>query len=236
MSNFVTLVNKLLVRLNEVPLDTGGDGFDIARNVQALAKEAINSSIRQILQTGEEWPFLKGTFTQVLTPGVKTYTFPADVSSVDWESFYLKKLESTNNSPSFLPAIDFQQYTQFLRAVDDDADEGTGISAPKNVYDTYNRSFGATPVPDKAYEIEFVYWSVPADLSLYTDESIVPTRFDHVILDGAMMIMMRFRSNEQSAAIHQNNFEAGIRTMRRVLMDQPMTLKSTMIEGSTNAR
>jgi len=57
-----------------------------------------------------------------------------------------------------------------------------------------------------------------------------------VILDGAMMIMMRFRSNEQSAAIHQNNFEAGIRTMRRVLMDQPMSLKSTMIEGSTNAR
>ena len=107
---------------------------------------------------------------------------------------------------------------------------------PKAVYDTYNRSFGATPVPDKAYEIEYVYWSVPADLSLYTDESIVPTRFDHVILDGAMMIMMRFRSNEQSAAIHQNNFEAGIRTMRRVLMDQPMTLKSTMIEGSTNAR
>lgn len=236
MSNFVTLVNKLLARLNEVPLDAGGDGFDTVRNVQLLAKEAINSSIRQILQTGEEWPFLKATFTQVLTPGVKTYTFPADVSSVDWESFYLKKLESTNNSPSFLPAIDFQHYTRFYRTADDEGDEGTGISAPRNVYDTYNRSFGATPVPDKAYEVEFVYWSVPADLNLFTDESIVPARFDHVILDGAMMIMMRFRSNEQSAAIHQNNFDAGIRTMRRVLMDQPMTLKSTMIEGSTNAR
>lgn len=236
MSNFVTLVNKLLVRLNEVPLDSGGDGFDITRNVQALAKEAVNTSIRQILQTGEEWPFLKSTFTQVLTPGVKTYTLPADVSSVDWESFYLKKLESANNSPSFLPAIDFQQYTRFFRAADDQGNTGAGISAPKNVYDTYNRSFGATPVPDKAYEIEFVYWSTPADLSLYTDECIIPTRFDHVILDGAMMVMMRFRSNEQSAAIHQNNFDAGIRTMRRVLLDQPMALKSTMIEGSSNAR
>lgn len=236
MSNFVTLVNKLLVRLNEVPLDTGGDGFETARNVQLLAKEAINSSIRQILQTGEEWPFLKSTLTQVLTPGVKTYTFPADVSSVDWESFYLKKLSSTNNSPSFLPAIDFQHYTQTFRVTDDESDTGSGIAAPIYVYDTYNRSFGVTPTPDKAYEVEFVYWSVPADLSLFTDESIVPTRFDHVILDGGMVTMMRFRSNEQSAAIHQNNFDAGIRTMRRVLMDQPMALRSTMIEGATNAR
>jgi hypothetical protein len=61
MSNYVTLVNKLLVRLNEVTLDTGGDGFDTVRNVQQLAKNAINDSIRQIAQTGEEWPFLKNT-------------------------------------------------------------------------------------------------------------------------------------------------------------------------------
>lgn len=236
MSNYVTLVNKLLVRLNEVPLDTGGDGFDTVRNVQQLAKNAINDSIRQIVQTGEEWPFLKNTKVQTLTAGTRTYDFPADASSVDWESFYLKKLASANNNPKFLPAIDYQNYTQNFRALDDEGDTGTGITSPEYVYDTYGESFGVTPVPDKAYEIEYVYWSVPTDLTLFNDTCIIPTRFDYVILDGAMMIMMRFRSNEQSAAIHQNNFEAGIRTMRRVLMDQPMTLRSTVIEGSTNAR
>lgn len=236
MSNFVTLVNKLLVRLNEVSLDTEGDGFDTARNVQLLAKEAINSSIRQILQTGEEWPFLKDTFTQVLTPGVRTYTFPSDTSSVDWESFYLKKSEAANNSPKFLPAIDFQHYTQIFRVSDDEGDIGEGISAPLYVYDNYNRSFGATPVPNEAYEIEFVYWTVPEDLNLFSDISIIPQRFDHIVIDGAMMTMMRFRSNEQSAAMHQNNFDAGIRTMRRVLLDHPLYVRSTVIEGSTNAR
>lgn len=236
MSNYVTLVNKLLVRLNEVPLDTGGDGFDTVRNVQQLAKNAINDSIRSIIQTGEEWPFLKNTYTQTLTAGTRTYSFPADYSSVDWESFYLKKLTSANNSPNFLPAIDYQNYTQNFRVLDDEGDTGSGITRPDYVYDTYGNSFGVTPVPDAAYEIEYVYWSIPADLTVYTDECIIPSRFDYVIIDGAMMIMMRFRSNEQSAAIHQNNFEAGIRTMRRVLMDQPMTLRSTVIEGSTNAR
>jgi hypothetical protein len=236
MSNYVTLVNKLLVRLNEVPLDIGGDGFDTVRNVQLLAKNAINDSIRYILQTGEEWPFLKDTYTQTLTVGTRTYTFPTDYSSVDWESFYLKKLTSANNSPKFLPAINYQHYTQSFRSLDDTGDTGTGITSPEYVYDNFSTSFGVTPVPDKAYEVEYVYWKVPADLNIYLDESIIPTRFDYVILDGAMMIMMRFRSNEQSAAMHQGAYEAGIRTMRRVLMDQPLTVRSTVIQGMTNAR
>jgi hypothetical protein len=236
MSNYVNLVNKLLVRLNEVSLDAGGDGFDTARNVQQLAKNAINDSIRYIIQTGEEWPFLKQTFTQVLTPGTRTYNLPSDASSVDWETFYLKKLVSENNNPQFLSAINFQHYTQVFRVMDDEGDTGSGISAPRYVYDTYTDSFGVTPVPDKAYEIEYVYWKVPADLKNFNDIPIIPRRFDYVVLDGAMMIMMQFRSNEQSAAMHQARFENGVKTMRRVLIDHPLRLRSTVIEGRTNAR
>ena len=44
-----------------------------------------------------------------------------------------------------------------------------------------------------------------------------------------MMFMMRFRSNEQSAAMHQNNFEDGIKSMRRVLMDDALSIRSTVI-------
>ena len=50
MATYITLVNQLLVRLNEVTLDTAGDGFTTVRNVQALAKDAINNSIRNIIQ------------------------------------------------------------------------------------------------------------------------------------------------------------------------------------------
>mgnify|MGYP000645725933 CR=1 FL=1 len=44
MSTYVQLTNELLRRLNEVPLDTAGDGFTTVRNVQAAAKDAVNSS------------------------------------------------------------------------------------------------------------------------------------------------------------------------------------------------
>ena len=230
MATYVTLVNELLRRLNEVTLDTAGDGFDTVRNVQALAKDAINNSIRNILQTGQEWPFLKTTYTQTLTAGTRLYDFPADFASVDWDTFYIKELGAASNTPSFLPAISFEEYTQRYRGLDDQADSGSGISAPQRIYQTYESKFGVTPVPNNAYEIEYVYWSFPADLNLYDDSCVIPDRFNHVLIDGAMMYMMRFRSNDQSAAIHQQNFDNGIRSMRRILMDDPLDIRSTVVQ------
>ena len=232
MATYVTLVNELLRRLNEVTLDTSGDGFDSVRNVQALAKDAINSSIRLILQDGQEWPFLKTTYTQTLSVGTRQYAFPADYSSTDWDTFYLKKLSSENNSPMPLSVISYEQYIQNVRPSDDTGDQVNGDGPPALVYQTLGTSFGVSPIPDAAYEIEYVYWKFPTDLSAFNDVAIIPDRFKHVLIDGAMMFMMRFRSNEQSAAMHQNNFEDGIKTMRRVTFDDTLFVRSTVVGDS----
>jgi len=229
MANYVTLVNELLTRLNDVTLDTTGDGFSTARNVQALAKQAVNNSIRNILQTGQEWPFLKNTYTQTLTAGTRQYDFPADYSRADWQTFYLKKLTSVDNTPMSLPSITYDEYIQRYRHFDDTGEQ-TGISAPTLVYQTNEEKFGVTPIPDEAYEIEYIYWSFPADLTAYNDTTVIPDRFKHVIIDGAMMYMMRFRSNEQSAAVHQGVFQEGIKSMRRILVDEPLRIRSTVVE------
>ena len=232
MATYISLVNELLRRLNEVTLDIAGDGFDSVRNVQALAKDAINSSVRLILQDGQEWPFLKTTYTQTLTIGTRQYSFPSDYSSVDWDTFYLKKLDSEGNSPMNLKPMSFEEYTQNVRASDDSGDQVNGDGPPIRVYQTLGESFGVTPIPNAAYEIEYVYWSYPSDMTLYDDVAVIPDRFKHVVIDGAMMFMMRFRSNEQSAAMHQNNFEDGIKSMRRVLMDDAISIRSTVIGKS----
>ena len=232
MATYVTLVNELLRRMNEVTLDTAGDGFDTVRNVQALAKDAINSSIRLILQDGQEWPFLKTTYTQTLTVGTRQYDFPADYSSTDWDTFYLKKLASENNSPMPLSTISYEQYIQNVRPSDDTGDQVNGDGPPALVYQTLGTAFGVSPIPDAAYEIEYVYWKFPTDLTAFNDVAIIPDRFKHVVIDGAMMFMMRFRSNEQSAAMHQNNFEDGIKTMRRVTFDDTLFVRSTVVGDS----
>jgi hypothetical protein len=228
MATYVTLVNDLLKRMNEVTVDAAGDGFDSVRNVQALSKDAINNSIRLILQDGQEWPFLKTTYTQTLTAGTREYDLPADASSVDWDTFYLKKTSGIDNTPRALTTLSYPEYIQRYRASDDSGD-ASGISAPTYVYQTYEEKFGVTPIPDNAYEIEYVYFSYPNDLVIFDDTCIIPDRFKHVIIDGGMMFMMRFRSNEQSAAIHQQNFENGIKAMRRVLLDDNMYVRSTML-------
>ena len=122
----------------------------------------------------------------------------------------------------------YADYIQRYRVADDSGD-ATGISAPSYVYQTYEQKFGVTPIPDNSYEVEYVYFSYPDDLTLFDDVCIIPDRFKHVIIDGGMMFMMRFRSNEQSASIHQQNFENGIKAMRRVLLDDNMYVRSTFI-------
>lgn len=229
MSTYVQLTNELLRRLNEVPLDIAGDGFDTVRNVQGAAKDAINNSLREIYQVGVEWPFLKTTYTQTLTVNVKEYDFPSDYSKVDWETFYIKQLSSKENTPEVLKPVSYERYLQYYRPADD-ISTASGRAAPEYVYQTFGNKFGVTPVPDAAYEVEYVYWNIPASLSAFDDVCVIPERFNHVIIDGAMAYMMSFRSNDQSSAMHKQKFEEGIRHMKRILFDDELYLRSAVIE------
>lgn len=226
MSTYLSLTNELLRRLGEVPMDS--TEFNTARNIQSLAKDAINSSIRELLHSGQEWNFTLVTYTQTLTIGQGSYTFPANTSSVDWESFYLKRDVATNNMPAKLNTMSYPAYLEKYRPIEDTSGTG-GYTVPTHVYQTQDFIFGITPKPDVAYEIEYQYWLFPDPLVEFTDNCIVPSRFDNVVIDGAMMYMMTYRSNEQSAALHREKFEQGIKTMRRLLMDEPLNVRSTVL-------
>ena len=227
-TTYITLCNDLLRRLNEVTFATSGDGFDTAKNIQAIAKDAINNAIREVLQDGHEFPFLKTTTTQTLTAGTGTYDFPTDLASVDWDTFYLQALSSAGNSAKALSTIPFEQYVRFYKSVEENAGTG-GRTVPNIIYQTAEEKFGVSPIPDAAYVVEYVYYKFPSDLSAFDDTMIIPDRFKYIIIDGAMVYMMRFRSNEQSAQIHQQKFKDGIKSMRRLLLDDPLSVRSTVI-------
>ena len=232
MATYIELVNQTLRRVNEVELDIGGDGFGNARNLQALAKDAVNSSVREILQHAQEWPFTLTTYTQTLTTGTGVYDFASDASKVDWDTFYIKRLSSKDNTPEKLPVITYKDYLRYHRTTED-IGGSSNYGTPSKIYQTQELKFGVTPLPDDAYEIEYRYWSYPADMSVYNDTCVIPDRFNTVVVDGAVMYLMRFRSNEQSAALHQQKFEDGMDNMRRLLLDSPMYITSTVVIGKS---
>lgn len=226
MATYLSLTNELLRRMNEVQMDS--TTFETARNIQATAKDAINASVREILNQGQEWPFLLVTQTQLTAAGTAEYSLPADCSSVDWDSFYIRQRVDQTNVPQKLEAMPYTEYLRHYRG----RDESGGTSsreAPRRVYMTQDSKFGLTPPPDKEYTIEYKYWSFPSEMNLYSDVCVIPDRFKGVIIDGGLMFLMLFRSNEQSATIHKEKYDNGIRTMRRLLMDDPVSMVSTMI-------
>ena len=227
-TTYISLCNELLRRITEVTFAASGDGFSTVKNVQAIAKDAINNAIREILQDGHQFPFLKTTTTQTLTAGTGTYNFPTDLASADWDTFYLQKLDSQNNSAKSISTITFDEYVRFYKAIEENSGS-EGRTVPNLVYQTSENKFGVTPLPNAAYVVEYVYYKFPNDLVAFDDTMIIPDRFKYIIIDGGMTYMMRFRSNEQSAQIHQQKFSEGIKTMRRLLLDDPLAVRSSMI-------
>lgn len=226
MATFLSLTNELLRRINEVEMDS--TTFATARNIQALAKDAINASVREILHVAQEWPFLLVTTTQTTVAGTSEYAFPATMSSVDWDSFYIRQRVDQTNIPQKLEPIPYTEYLRHYRGRDDSGGEAAR-EAPRRVYMTQESKFGLTPPPDKEYVIEYKYWSFPEEMVAHGDTCVIPDRFKGVIIDGGMMFLMTFRSNEQSAALHRDKLDSGIRSMRRLLIDDPVSMVSTMI-------
>lgn len=229
-STYLSLTNRLLRRLNEVVLDE--TDFAGARNVQALAKDSVNYSIREILSYVQEWPFTTTTTTQVLTAGTQEYDFPADLHVIDWDSFFLQKdagLDPVADAKK-LDTISYDEYQDRYRENDENL-ESNSYGEPERIYRTQQTKFGVSPPPSQAYTIQYVYNSFPDDLALFTDTTVIPPRFDHVIIEGAMVYMMRFRSNDQATNYHTGKFKEGLDFMRRVLLDPPDYFRSNVVRG-----
>ena len=166
--------------------------------------------------------------------GQGEYNFPADLSVIDYESFYLKSSTSLNTSGGALGVLEHDNY---LRHYDQQMirERQQTLQNSNLIFKTQQQKFGVTPTPDKAYQIEYKYWSFPADLSAATDTPSIPDRFKHVIVEGAMVYLMRFRSNEQSAAMHEKKFEEGIDIMRRLLQQPVASVTSVISRNNTYA-
>ena len=225
-TTFISLTNTLLRRLNEVEL--AESDFVGARGVQALAKDAVRASIAKINSAEFEWPFNAAENTQVLTQGVEEYSWPDFFKSAEWNSFQIQKDASVGTNTKALQFIERDHYYRSFRSADQDAGSG-GLSIPDFVFPSHGNGYGVTPSPDKAYTIKFRYFITHSNLQATTDETRVPTIYDHVIIDGAMYHMYMFRDNAEAANIAMAQYMLGIKEMQTVLINKYQNVLDTRV-------
>ena len=224
--NFLDLVNEVNRRLNEVELTA--DNFGAAVGFYAHNKDAVNSAIRDINHTHHEWPFNHTLAQEILTAGTTRYSFPSDANTIDFSTFRIPENTTLGNSTQNLNVVTYDEYVQ--KNIDQEYSSDTSkLGVPAYIFHAPSSEFGVVPAPDKNYAIEYEYYRIPVDLSLYSDVPNIPERFRHIIVDGAMYHAYMFRGNEQAASFAKNKYEEGLKKMRIMLVNRFEYVRATAI-------
>lgn len=230
-TSFIDLCNLTLRRINEVEIDSSG--FGSARGVQALVKDAVRQSIAKINQSEFSWPFNGAEYPQTLIIGQEEYAWPSDHKVSDWNSFQLQEDSGLGTNFTRLQFITLDQWFESHRDLDDAAG-ASGRGVPAFVFPSHSGGWGVTPSPNAAFQIKFRYFKSHTTLTLFSDQSRVPTQFDNIISDGAMVQMYMFKDNPQSAQLAQALFEQGVKQMQTQLINQYESIRDRRVVQGLN--
>lgn len=226
-STYIDLCNKVLRRLNEVEIAVGD--FPTVRGVQALVKDAVRSSIAKINQAEFEWPFNAAEHTETLVAGQTEYVWPSFFKVSDWNSFQIQKDASLNANYKTLNFIERDVWYKSHR--DDDYEAGAaGRGIPDHVFPSHGNGFGVTPSPNAAYKVRFRYYLNYSDLTNYDDVTRIPESFDTVVIDGALYHLYMFKDNLESAQAAFMAFEAGIKDLQTLYINQYESIRDTRVK------
>lgn len=162
-----------------------------------------------------------------ITDGI--YYFASGDAGVSVKINYIKQADATTATvitAKHLSYVDYDFWRQTFFSSDLNAPM-ENQKAPDFIFKTRNLTeIGLTPVPDKIYNITYEYWLDGLDLSATTDTPLIPTRFNQVIIDGAIAYCYDFREDPQLAKTYRDKFAAGVNRMRIELINRRDDMKS----------
>jgi len=223
--NFLGLVNDVNNQLNEVELTESN--FGSAVGFYTLAKQAVNTAIREINQQQFEWPFNHDTQREYLREGDVRYYIPRDVKTLDMDSFRIIRDTTLGNETVRLKLLSYEDYLDKYIDYEYNTDEGIR-TLPKYVFRTPSLEYGVVPPPNKAYPIAYEYYRSPVDLNLFSDVPSIPEDFRYVIVHGAMVHAHSFRGDNESSQLSAQKFDAGIKDMRTLYINRYEYVRSTV--------
>lgn len=222
---FLSLVNDVNIRLNEVPLTSGN--FASASGVYADNKNHVNSAISRINMEEFEWPFNHVTKTLPLVVNQTKYSYEADAKSIAFDTFRLKKSLTYNNDSRQLESVDYEEALH--RMPDYEFNPSDYASPPTHVCRNRDMSFSILPPPDQTYDVVYEYYRLPVDLVGWDDVTTIPDHFRRVIVEGAMYNSYMFRGGIEEASASNEIFKQGLKDMRKIFINRTEYARSTAI-------
>lgn len=228
-TTFLDLTNKLLRRLNEAQLTEST--FPSARNLHASAKDFIADAVDEINSKEFKWPFNASTGSEVCVVGQELYNFDPGTTSVDWQSFRIEKDDSLEVRTTPLKFINQDQWYKWGRPSDDDS-APDGLRTPRFVFQAHSNKFGITPSPDKAFTILYNRFILPPRIVDYDDTSTIPSSFDYVIIDHALVNFNMHKDNAEQTSIAIQKAERSLSTMRAMLINKQDNMTDSRVTFS----
>lgn len=223
---YLDIMNAVLRDTNEVPLTTAN--FSQARGFHAFLKEAVNRALMDIVNESTEWPWLANVPFDVEVSAhsneIETerrqaiYEFPDGVMEVDWDTFVLVDMRGVEASQ--LTPVSYEEWAHRGHVDVLSNRKGTdNIGKPVVIYRTKDgKGFGLSPVPDKAYRIQFNSWKSPALLEFPSDTLPFPDRFYNVLVSRTRYYAWMFRENLEQAQLARADYNDAVDNMKKALI------------------
>lgn len=225
MATYLEVVNKVLVRLNEVPLTQ--DNFAQARGIHKTVIDVVSDVVNRINAMYPRWPWLAREVSVTLTPGVSTYNWPQDFVEADWYSFFGQGSQTWNLNPKAIRNADRNAWYPYER--ERIASNSTLRARPEYVMNGAGMNFQIGPIPDRAYIIGYRYYAKAPRLSGWADEILIPDQYDYIIVEGALAHLKTFKADIETAQVTKADFTQMINELIRIYAPNPDTVRTGFI-------
>ena len=223
--DYKTLVNELLVELNEPEVTTVGSAVGIQKQVANV----VNRAYFDIVDAVDDWSWLSSDvpddpyYGNTIVPTVAGQRFyllkagsaniDADFDSVNWDMFTLVD----TNAPFTINKLPFTTLTEWRSnyAKSEEASARTGNYATplRVIRSSDGRRFGLSPIPDKVYNIHFFAYNRPSALSADTDTVLFPEQYKPVLLARARYYLYQFKDNIAQSQLALDEYKKGLQNM-----------------------
>ena len=223
--DYKTLVNELLVELNEPEVST----IATAVGIQKQVSNVVNRAYFDIVDSVDDWswlsadvpddPYYGNTIISTVV-GQRWYLSKAgstnidtDFDSVNWDMF---TLEDTN-SPYTINKLPFTTLTQwrsnYAQNEETAARTGSYATPVRVIRSSDGRRFGLSPIPDKVYNIHFFAYNRPTALVADTDTVLFPEQYKPVLLARARYYLYQFKDNIAQSQLALDEYKKGLQNM-----------------------